>query len=122
MTPKPGFTMAHKRKAEEFFYTLSDEEDAPALETEAAAPTGPPKKRNKKDTAQPRDEDDDLASDFEFFDGGIGFGAEDASGQDMEWAGGKTGIDLNEMIKTKRESKAAKNARLSKAVADDGEE
>jgi len=104
--------MAHKRKAVDFYYTLSDEEDTPA----------PTSKRNK--TTQPNldEEDDVLASDFEFGDGGLDFVDKSIGAQDMEWAGGKTGINLNEMIKKKRETKQSKTRRLPEAAEEESGE
>ncbi len=112
----------HKRKAadDDFFYTLSDDEKAIATETNA-----PRKKRTKKDDSEVTwggTEEDDGALDpnFEFEDdGGPAFEEEESAVQDLVWVSDKKHVDLDDMIRRKRNKKKAQTAA---PVSDIGED
>ncbi|KAI0544313.1 P-loop containing nucleoside triphosphate hydrolase protein [Xylaria curta] len=120
----PSSTMASKRKADDFIYTLSDNDDIP---TEEVIESNPPRKKSKKakKTAQPdadvdedgiwgKKEEDDGAmdSDFEFVDDKTtDFRTEDFEGWGFEGAhkamngagaGQKKVVDVDEIVRRRR--------------------
>jgi len=117
--------MASKRKADDFIYTLSDNDDIPDEEViEPSPPKKKPKKSKKKGTTADSDvedgvwgkeEEDDGAmdSDFEFVeDNTTAFRTEDFEGWGFENAhkamnGGaqKKMVDLDEIVRRRREKK-----------------
>ncbi|POR37506.1 Uncharacterized protein TPAR_02282 [Tolypocladium paradoxum] len=147
---KPPFKMApHKRKpADDFIYTLSDNEDAPVDPIEAEAVAAQPPKKKAKTAKKPkaakkakkpshdddapegdeeaeealgvwgqRDEDDGaMDSDFEFV------ADKDESGDEEEFAGwgfegaksgiasGRRGVDIDDIIRRRRERKNGKDS------------
>ncbi|KAI0020880.1 hypothetical protein F4780DRAFT_790874 [Xylariomycetidae sp. FL0641] len=130
--------MSSKRKADDFIYTLSDNEDIP--DEEPPEPS-PPKKKTKKSKkkATPQDEEDDglwgkkadddgaMDSDFEFAeDGTTDFRAEDFEGwgfdgarKGMNGAAEKKIVDVDEIV---RRRKGKQGEEVSEPVKNDTEE
>jgi ATP-dependent RNA helicase DDX27 len=126
--------MASKRKADDFIYTLSDNDDIPY--DEVIEPS-PPKKRSKKtkkgvppvgDVVEDgvwgkKDEDDGaMDSDFEFFeDKTTDFRTEDFDGwgfesahSSMKGAADKKVVDVDEIVRRRKAKQEAKKGKASK--------
>ncbi|KAI1818790.1 DEAD-domain-containing protein [Poronia punctata] len=125
--------MSSKRKADDFIYTLSDNDEIP--DEEVIEPS-PPKKKSKKSKKSKKgapaedevedgvwgkkDEDDGaMDSEFEFFeDNTTAFRTEDFEGWGFESAhkginGGapKKGVDVDEIVRRRRDKKAGKTSK-----------
>lgn len=115
--------MASKRKADDFIYTLSDNEELPIEEEEIPEPN-PPKKKAKKNKKSAQVDDDDeetgiwgkkdaddgaMDSDFEFAeDNTTNFRTEDFDGWDFDGAkkgvhgSNKRIVDVDEIVRRRR--------------------
>ncbi|CAJ2506628.1 Uu.00g078140.m01.CDS01 [Anthostomella pinea] len=138
--------MASKRKADDFIYTLSDNDEIPG--EELPEQPNPPKKKSKKSKkttkTAPLDEDDEelgvwgkkedddgaMASDFEFAeDATTDFRTEDFEGWGFDRAKGMNGtsqnkrVDIEEIVRRRRDKKGktAKPDAEAAAPQEDGE-
>lgn len=112
---------------DDFVYTLSDEEEPPAEDQEELLPEPPRKKAKKAKKAEQDDDDDgDMNPEFEFMIDNAGtFGEEDFEGWGFDGAkkgmSAKKGVDLNEIIRRRREKKDGHSVEDKVDADDDGE-
>ena len=93
---------------------MSDGED-PIDGEEDEKPAKPPRKKSKTDASEDDDvwgpseiDDGALDPDFEFVDDDFDAGLEEPATHDLEWVGDKKNVDLDGMIRRKREKKESK--------------
>lgn len=125
--------MSSKRKADDFIYTLSDNDEIPDLEVSEPNPPKKKSKKSKKNAATDddadvveaglwgkKDEDDGaMDSDFEFFeDKTTDFRAEDFEGwgfesahKSMKGAAEKKMVDVDEIVRRRKAKKEAKQGK-----------